>query len=105
VQVEVTNQRDVLAAIPAALSSGATSVTALARTTPLEARPSRDALTEAVSDATSEANAMARAAAAAAGRRLGAVQSITVAPPVQQCCRPGPSGWRVEVTVVYINVQ
>ena len=99
-QVDVSDPDQSDAVMRAALTGGATSVSAFPSAAPMTS-PGEAALGPAVGRATRQAEAAVRAAAAQLGVSLGPLQRVMVGPPHPIFARPGEGVWRVEVTVIY----
>ena len=105
-QVEVSSVDQLAKAMQTAISAGATSVNTYSKGGPDQLLPDPATLAPAVAQATEQAKALAQASADAAGVKLGQIRSIVIQPPFPWYSGgPGPTAWRVNVTVTYDVVQ
>ncbi len=100
---DIPSVRMLVAAMNAATSNGASSVSANAGkgSSPYGAtQPSAADLAKATAAALANARTNAEALAAASGRKLGAIRSISSQLPVTGCCPPN-AGWMLQITVTF----
>lgn len=101
VQIDTVGVQQLEAAFALATAAGAGGVSAgYGKGAPAQSSPDVATLASAISDALAQARGYAGAAARATGRTLGAMHSVSIAPPMPDCCPP-TNGWRVQVTVSY----
>lgn len=105
-QVEVGGVDQLAKAMQTAISAGATSVNTYFKGGPDQLLPDPATLAPVVAQATAQAKALAQASADAAGLKLGQIRSIVIQPPFPWYSGgPGPTAWRVNVTVTYNVIQ
>ena len=105
-QVEVSGVDQLAKAMQTAISAGATSVNTYSKGGPDQLLPDPATLAPAVAQATAQAKALAQASADAAGVKLGQIRSIVIQPPFPWYSGgPGPTAWRVNVTMTYDVIQ
>lgn len=101
-QVEIGTVDQLARAMQTAIAAGATSVNTYTKGGGDQMVPDPAVLAPAVAQATAQAKALASASAEAAGVRLVKIRSIVIQPPFAWYSGgPGPSSWRVNVTVTY----
>lgn len=101
-QVEIGTVEQLAKAMQTAIAAGATSVNTYTKGGGDQLVPDPAVLAPAVAQATAQAKALASASADAAGVKLVKIRSIVIQQPYAWYSGgPGPSSWRVNVTVTY----